>query len=476
MKNQTITKLIFANATCLAFVGCGATESTPEQLNVLMFIVDDLRPELGCYGREGVISPNIDALAASGAQFTRSYCNIPVSGASRASLLTGNRPTRNQFLTYECYAEQDNPEAIAIGKWFKEQGYTTISNSKIFHHQDDCDESWDENWRPTLKGGNWADYITPENIALLKSKKRAPAFECADVEDNAYGDGITAEKTIADLERLAKTGEPFFLGCGFVKPHLPFNAPKKYWDLYSRDEIKVPENFVLLNNSIPEIAFQSQHYSSELCSYKDIPKKGSVTEEQAKELIHGYHAAMSYTDAQIGKVLDALKRTGLDKNTVVILFGDHGWNLGEHSIWCKHAQFETSLNTPMIIHSPKIAARQVDEIVEYVDIYPTLCDLAGIESPTHLDGESLRPLMEGNSKGWKNFAICKYQNGTTLISGNYFYTEWRSRESGKFLGRMLFDHSTDPNENNNLAELPEHKELVEKLQAELEAKRGFDYK
>ncbi len=473
MKNSTLSKLLLLNASCLSLYSCG--ESEREKLNVLMLIVDDLRPELGCYGTPGVISPNIDALAASSTQFTHSYCNIPVSGASRASLLTGIRPGRFRYLAYDCLAEHDNPEAIAIGKWFKDQGYTTISNSKIFHHQNDFAQAWDENWRPKLKSGNWADYVADENIERLNKNKPRPPFECLDVEDNAYGDGMTAEKTIADLERLAKTGEPFFLGCGFVKPHLPFNAPKKYWDMYSRDDITLPENFKLLNNSIPEIAFQAQGYWGELRVYKDIPAQGSVCEDMAKDLIHGYHAAMSYTDAQVGKVLDALKRTGLDKNTVVILFGDHGWNLGDHGTWCKHSQFETALNTPMLIHSPKIKGRQVDQIVEYIDIYPTLCELAGIEAPANLDGSSLRPLMEGESEGWKNYAICKYLNGVTLVQGDYFYTEWRDRNSGKYQGRMLYDHSTDPNEDNNLAELPEYKEIVDKLQAELEAKRGFDY-
>ncbi len=473
MKNSTLSKFLLLNASCFSLYSCG--ESEPEKLNVLMLVVDDLRPELGCFGAEGVVSPNIDALAAVGTTFTRSYCNIPVSGASRASLLSGMRPTRDIFLSYECYGQNDVPDITPIGLWFKEQGYTTISNSKISHHQDDWGESWDDNWRPTLKNKKWDDYVSDENIALKNSNQPAPAFECIDVEDSAYGDGMTAEKTIADLERLAKTGEPFFLGCGFVKPHLPFNAPKKYWDLYSRDDIELPENFELLNNSIPEVAFQAQGYWGELRVYKDIPKWGSVSEAQAKELIHGYRAAMSFTDAQVGKVLDALKRTGLDKNTVVILFGDHGWNLGDHGTWCKHSQFETALNTPMIIHSPKIKSGSVSEIVEYVDIYPTLCELAGIEAPAHLEGESMRPLMEGDSEGWKNFAICKYQNGVTLVSGDYFYTEWHNRKDGKFQGRMLFDHSQDPTEDYNLAELPEYKELVDRLQAELEAKRGFDY-
>ena len=461
-------------------MSCNANaQQEVQKKNVLFLIVDDLRPELGCYGADYMHTPNIDKLASKSHLFTRSYCNAPVSGASRASLLTGARPNVERYVNYYASASVDNPTATPISKWFSENGYTTVSNGKVFHNFNDWADTWDDLWAPKLKSGKWTDYLIDENIELtnkLKDPNGVP-YEAADVEYNEYGDGKTADKTIADLKKFAKTGEKFFMACGFVKPHLPFNSPKKYWDLYDVEDIILPDNYELPNSTIPEIAFSSQHYSSELRNYYGMPKKGSIDKEVAKNLIHGYRASVSYSDDMIGKVMAALKETGLDKNTIVVLIGDHGWLLGEHNSWCKHANLEKAMRTPMLVYSPDFARdrkKVVNEIVEYVDLYPTMCDLAGITTPSHLAGSSMRGLMEGKDDDWKNFAVSKYQNGTTVIVGDYFYTQYITPK-GKFLGEMLFDHSTDPEENNNIAIDPKFKDVVDVMRKHIEEKRGFDY-
>ena len=449
------------------------------ELNVLLIAVDDLRPELGCYGETNIISPNIDAFAESGTMFRRAYCNVPVSGASRASLLTGTRPNRDRFIQFYSVAEEDNPSATAISQWFKDNGYKTISNGKIFHELRDWDDSWDELWRGKTACGTWYDYASDANIAAMQTAEKAgESFEILDVSDDVYLDGKTANKTIEDLKKLAESGERFFLGAGFLKPHLPFNAPKKYWDMYPREDIVLPDNYKQGKGTgnKPDVAFWAQHNWSELRHYTDIPKNGPLDEEKAKDVIRGYMASVTYTDAMIGKILNTLEETGLAENTVVLLFGDHGWLLGEHGLWCKHSNFEPTLNTPLIIRSPKLKGEKVvEQIVEYVDIYPTLCDLANIELPTHLDGSSLKGLMKGETEGWKNYAIAKYQNGTTYIEGDYFYTEWRHKDTGKYLGRMLYDRTIDPEENTSLIKDPKYQEVVKDMKTKLEQRRGFDY-
>lgn len=245
--------------------------------------------------------------------------------------------------------------------------------------------------------------------------------------------------------------------------------------MYDSSTIDLPDNYILKNNSIPEIAFSSQHYWSELRAYYEVPEKGALSDAQAKQMILGYRVATTYADAMIGRILDALRNTGLDKNTIVILLGDHGWNLGEHGIWCKHANFNTSLNAPLIISGPNIPKnKKVNEIVEFIDIYPTICDLTKTEIPESVEGQSLVELMKGNHKDWKNYAVCKYQYGTTLIVGQTFYTEYNDKQGG-IKGIMLFDHATDPDENENIAPLKDNVQLVQKLSTQLKQLRGFDY-
>jgi iduronate 2-sulfatase len=430
------------------------TLSTVKQ-NVLFLMMDDLRPELSAYGQSQISSPNIDALAKSGVTFKRAYCNVPVCGASRASILTGIRPTADRFLKYNASITKETPNILTLVKHFKNQGYTTISNNKITHLKRDIKE-WDEEWYPYVKG--WRDYQSKENINLEKKGEHGYAYENPDIEDAAYYDGKTANKSILDLKRLKVEGNPFFMAVGFVKPHLPFNAPKKYWDLYKESEITLPKNN-FFSESAPKIA---NHSWGELRYYKDIPKKGQVSDAVAKKLIHGYYAAVSYVDAQVGKVLKELEMLGLKENTVVVLVGDHGWSLMEHGLWVKHSNFEVALQVPLIISASNIPKdRRTNSIAELVDLYPTLCELTNISIPPHVDGESLVEALQTPSKVFKNTALARWQKGETLIADNLFYTEWQRND--KTIARMLYDHNTDSEENRNLAMEASFSETVDSL-------------
>ena len=336
----------------LILLSCKSTKenrtlNNTKKKNVLFIMVDDLRPELNIYGQSQIISPNIDALAKSGITFNRAYCNVPVCGASRASLLTGIRPTSTRFLTYFSSIKKEAPNVLNLVKHLKNEGYTTISNNKITHIKNDIDE-WDEEWYPSTK--NWRDYQSKNNISLEKNGQHGYPYENLDIDDASYYDGKTTIKSIEDLKKLKKTSNPFFLAVGFVKPHLPFNAPKKYWDLYDAKKIKLPKNSIF-PESAPRIA---NHKWGELRYYKDIPKEGQVSETMAKKLIHGYYASVSYVDAQIGKLLRGLDELGLRDDTVIILVGDHGWSLMEHGLWVKHSNFEVALQVPLIVSASTI--------------------------------------------------------------------------------------------------------------------------
>lgn len=442
------------------------TNNTPK--NILFIAVDDLRPELNFYGAKHIKSPNLDQLADESLVFNRAYCNVPVCGASRASLLTGMRPTRNRFINYKTRADVDVPYAISLPKLLKQNGYTTISTGKIYHTNEDDSLSWNERWFPK---GNIRNYQLEKNIVengkANLAMGGASAFEMAAVNDTAYFDGKIAQKGIADLKKLKNSKQPFFLALGFMKPHLPFNAPKKYWDLYDRNTIELPESY-LQPKSTPKKAF---HNFGELRNYGNIPRKGQIFDDLAKELIHGYYACVSYVDAQIGLVLDELKRLELEDDTIVILWGDHGWNLGDHKLWCKHVTFETALRTPLIIKVPgKTKGTKTESITEYIDIYPSLTELIGLETPDTVEGKSFVPIINGKDSD-KDWAVSKFKDAVTLIKGDLFYTEW-TKDDGVAYERMLFDHKTDPLELDNLAEKPGYQEKVKELAFELREKWG----
>lgn len=442
-----------------------------ERPNVLFIAVDDLRPELACYGKRHIHSPHMDRLAASGVLFERAYCMVPTCGASRASLMTGIRPARKRFVNYLTWAEKDAPGIRTMNTQFKQNGYRTLSLGKIFHHPKDNAQGWSEPaWKP--KGISW--YQRPENQKWHTKRqkqgkrKRGPAWESADVPDNAYADGVLAEKAIATLQQLKDQEEPFFLAVGFFKPHLPFIAPQKYWDLYDHDKIQLPANY-----HVPQEApKESIHTSGELRSYAGIPPKGPVSEESARNLIHGYYACVSYTDAQIGKLLDELDRLKLADNTIVVLWGDHGWNLGDHTLWCKHSCYESSMQIPLIVRAPGIKGGQRRAaLIESIDVYPSLCKLAGLPLPKHLQGQSFAGLMHDPQADWKQAAVGRYRNGDTIRTDKFRFTEY-TNPKGKRTARMLYDHVEDPDENSNISNT--HPEATRDLTSELHRLKGRD--
>jgi iduronate 2-sulfatase len=448
-----------------AAVAMGSGAQT-KPMNVLFIAVDDLRPELGCYGHPVVKSPHIDQLAATGAAFSRAYCNIAVCGASRASIMSGVRPGVKRFVGHDCYLDQHLPGAVSLPMHFRNNGYRTISLGKVFHHQNDSKGSWDVNWRPKSdNGSSWRDYLLPENLALdVRDNGRGMPYEKADVPDVAYFDGKIALKAIEEMKIAAAGNKPFFLAVGFLKPHLPFNAPAKYWDLYSEKDIRLPMNGTKPKDA-PDV---SMHTFGELRAYAGIPPSGPVPDELAKKLIHGYYACVSYTDAQIGKLLEALDEAGLAEQTIVVLWGDHGYHLAEKGLWCKHCNYEKVLRVPLIVRAPGFAPKvKSDHLVELVDVYPTLCDLAGLAKPFQLQGNSLVPLLMGENPVWKDAVFSRWVKGETIITRDRSYTAWINDPSESPFARMMYDYATDPDETVNVSGLPGYESDVKDLHYKL---------
>lgn len=438
--------------------------ASKQPLNVLFLMADDMRPELGCYGVEEIKTPHIDRLAGSGMLFQNAYCNVPVSGASRASLLTGVYPRHpKRFVDFDAWASKDAPQAIPISRWFTDQGYYTVSNGKVFHNIADHAESWSEYpWRvhPEGYGADWAEYNKWElwmndvsGRTIHPKTMRGPFCESPDVADTAYDDGKATLRTIADLRRLKAKGEPFFLACGFWRPHLPFNAPKKYWDMYRREDIPLADNRYL-----PEGLPKGVTGSREIFSYARV----TDTDDEAfqREAKHGYYASISYIDAQIGQILQALDELGLADNTIVVLLGDHGWHLGEHTFWGKHNLMDRATHVPLLVRVPGCKPDRTEEVVEFVDIYPTLCDLCGLAQPEgQLEGKSFVPLLKDARQSTKKYAYIQWTGGDNAVDKRYNYAEWLRHDGTK--DRMLFDHQKDAAENKNRAGEKEYRKAIE---------------
>jgi arylsulfatase A-like enzyme len=466
---------------CLLFVlilsSCKGSvlDQPPGKPNVLLFYVDDLRPELASYGAAHIQSPHIDALAEKGVKFTNAYCNVPVCGASRASMLTGMLPTKNRFLDYKTFVERETPEAITLPQLFKNNGYTTISNGKIYHHLDDRESDWDEVWRPYAFDVNtsglaptdywqslWKDYQNPDNRRHYKATDRGPAYESAAVSDSTYIDGLLTEKLIRDLRQLKKNPKPFFLTAGFINPHLPFNAPKKYWDLYDRKTIRQPENYNYTPKDAPEISISNW---AEMRSYSNIPKQGQVSDSLAIDLIHGYYATVSYTDALIGKILKELEAQKLSENTLVILVSDHGYNLQEHTQWTKFTNYNTATQVPLIIYNPLSKSNGTTAaLTSLIDIYPTLVELCELKAPKEqLDGTSLVPILKNPELEGRKHVFIKRANGFTLKTKAYSYTEFINAADNSVLDKMLYDHRENKVENTNVV----YKKAFQSIAAEM---------
>lgn len=450
------------------------------QYNVLFIAVDDLRPQMGCYGNEIAQTPAMDRLASEGILFTRAYCQQAVCSPSRTSLMLGLRPDTTRVYDLRTHFRKNLPKVVTLPQAFKQHGYHTQSFGKIFHSGLDDPASWsvrsdfvatsDPDGYRVAPPQDTSQPVTLEKKRSTRARKRGPSWEAPDVPDAALPDGRIAANATAALRHLAD--KPFFLAVGFLKPHLPFVAPKKYFDLYQAEDMQIASNRFPPRNA-PEYAMTN---FGELRTYSDIPSSGPLSEEKSLELVRAYHAAMSYTDAQVGKLLSELDRLHLREKTIVILWGDHGWHLGDHGLWCKHTNFEVATRAPLILSVPGTKARDVESaaLVEFVDIAPTLLQLCGIDPPAGLEGSSLVPLLDSPNRKWKTAAFSQYPRsgnvmGYSMRTEQYRYTEWLDRAKGQTLAVELYDHMTDPEENENIALRAENAELTRTLSMQLRA-------
>ena len=426
---------------------------------------------LNCYGDKTVISPNIDRLARQGTLFQSAYCQQAVCAPSRASLLTGLRPDKTQVWDLKTLIRDRTPDALTLPQYFKEHGYETAAIGKVFDPRS-VDAGHDSvSWT--------VPYSPPRGKRWIKARERV-STENVDAPEALYMDGSIADRAIELIDQFKKEEKPFFLAVGFKKPHLPFVAPKKYWDLYQRDQFRIAP-FQEHSKYAPEFAFQP---GWELRHYADIPKEGKIPEEKQLELIHGYHACVSFVDAQIGRVIDELKKQNLLDNTIIVLWGDHGWHLGDHSIWCKHTNFEQATRAPLIFVAPGFPKnQQASAPVEFVDVFPTLCELAGLPVPEGLDGVSLVSVLKDAAKKVKDFAISQYHRnvpGVGLVEGyalrneRFRYVEWlkdyrdkRIYDEKNIIARELYDYQNDPLETVSLAYSVSFQPLVKELHRQL---------
>ena len=443
-----------------------------EKQNILFISIDDFRPKISSYGETKMITPNIDKLASEGLQFNNAYTNIAVCGASRASIMTGIRPSEKRFNDFSTRASVDTPNAIPLNRIFKENGYETISYGKIYHHKDDFQEYWTEK-----DGGQiQSDFQDPISIARIENAERGeygkkqPTFEYPDVDDYAYNDGKITKRAINKLKALKSKNKPFFMAIGYVSPHLPLIQPKKYWDMYDHDAIKLADNSFQPKNS-PDIAIEAQHNSAEMRkNYLDIPENGKLDDSLARNLIHGYYASVTYMDALIGELIKALDDLGLRENTTIVFWSYHGYFLGEHGFWCKHSTFEEAVKIPFIISSPNhIKNKTTASFTELVDVYPTLCEIANIKAPTYLQGESLIPVLENPSTILKTEVYTRYKQGEAVIDKDFSYTEFYEGE--KYLGNMLYDNLNDYKQNTDISKLSSNELIVKKYRKKLKVMR-----
>jgi arylsulfatase A-like enzyme len=498
----------------IASLSVSAQKKQQSKPNILFIAVDDLKPILGCYGNTLVKTPNIDRLAKMATVFNSNYCQQAVCGPTRASIMTGRRPDVTQIWNLTTQMRDINPDIVTLPQYLISQGYETSGIGKIYHPSSAIGGVDPVSWSiPYLKSKEKdfaADFgepangqyqlaatkalMTPEMIKERKQKNKelaqendenpksikGPSTECIDVPDNAYQDGVNALLAKEQIIALSKKEKPFFMAVGFSKPHLPFVAPKKYWDLYNRDEMPIAVFQEHAKNS-PLIAY---HQSGELRNYPDITEYVTLPAdslriglklEKQKELVHGYYAAVSYMDAQVGILLNTLESLGTLDNTIIVLWGDHGWHLGDHDLWHKHTVFEQATKAPLIIAGPGIKAGKTNSFSEFVDVFPTICNLAGVPIPTPLDGKSLKPLMLKNTASVKEFSVSQYPRklkkeeaaslgykksnlmGYTLRTERYRYTIWmndftskQAFETSKVYASELYDYEKDPLEKVNV--------------------------
>ncbi|WP_343329635.1 sulfatase [Polaribacter staleyi] len=439
----------------LFLITISALSAQQKQPNILFIAIDDLRPQLNAYGLNHMITPNLDALASEGRLFANHFAQVPTCGASRAVMLTGKN-LKSKAEIFHPYLgnslaekpETEHPETFI--HHLKRNGYYTIGMGKISHsiggrrkNKLELPHSWDS------FVNNKDGYQMYAN-GQKRNNKTTPPFEMLDVEDDVYPDGRVAQLAIKELEKRADLEKPFFMAVGFLRPHLPFSAPKKYWDLYDRATIPLSPN-----PDAPEgVAEEFLHDNSEFFGQYYSPEKGGagkrISDEYARQVIHANFASVSFVDAQVGKVLDKLKELKLDKNTIVVVWGDHGWHLGDQTIWGKHSTFENALKSTMIVKTPKMkkAGTQTKSLIASVDIYPTLCDLANIKKPENLDGKSFVGILKKPKKTTRKAVLSYWRDQISMRTNRYRLAVFND---GKKQEMMLFDHQKDPNETINIA-------------------------
>lgn len=504
---------------CASFILAGELTAA-DKPNILFIAIDDLRPELGCYGSPAVKSPNLDALAARGMRFDRAYCQEAICSPSRASLMTGTRPDTNGLThNYIDFSAVDK-SLTTLPNHFANYGYETVFCGKIYHRSEHSPESWTrkpahklvkvprpkspyalaENQK--LRNDNFKAMLEKYGEAAKRGLGSGPAYESADVPDHRYIDGYNTELAIATLKQMTsdKVDKPIFLAMGYKLPHLNWIAPKKYWDLYDRDKIQLASQ----TGGPKDGAAMGLHASFELRTRAGIPKYGPLGDELSRTLLHAYYASVSYVDAQIGKLISTLEETGIRDNTFIIVWGDHGWHLGEMGIWGKATNYEIATRVPLIASTPNMKAKgSVSKgLVELLDIYPTLCDLAGLPKPNHIEGSSFAAVLDDPEVEIKKAAISQFPNpalrewaanplspemretffgplindveakiikqqgdvwdrnlfenhltGYTLRTDRYRLVAWRDHRdpASKPIFTELFDHEKDPTETVNVA-------------------------
>lgn len=476
--NLLLTLFGLIGASC-GIVSAADTDGVAAKRNVLFIAVDDLRPSLGCYGDTLVKSPNIDRLAQQSRRFTRAYCHQAVCGPSRNSILTGRLPDNTRVWHNRNLFRDTLPDLVTLPEYFKNHGYHAQSLGKVFSGRDRVEELDPRSWSvpPLLKAPGWTNYALEENQG--RGGKKA-ATEMADLPDEGYSDGKLAALAERTLEDLSRRKQPFFLAVGFSKPHLPFCAPKKYWDLYDSANFDLPRNTERTLGA-PDIAY---HEHRELGGYKGVPENEQVGPEQACHLRHGYYACVSYVDAQVGKLLDALDRLGLKENTIVVFWGDHGYSLGEADRWCKGTNFEGDTRVPLMFRVPGMAEPGIatDALIEYVDIYPTVVELAGLAPAPDLDGKSMVSVLNDPRHKGRPFVLSQFARpfkptspevmGYSIRTHVHRYTRWVQWPSRETLHEELYDYGSDRSavqqgaflvERENVVSRPEYRELREQL-------------
>lgn len=512
MIKQYSSKVCTILLVLILTTSCQKLAEEKPKYNVLFVSVDDLRPTLGVYGDTIAVTPNIDQLAAEGMTFRQTYTQAAVCAPSRASLMTGVRPDSTRVWHLGDKFRELDSNIVTMPQYFKKFGYHTVNLGKIFHNYMPDSVSWDEpDLRPKqyLKPDwlgrdgetfyiseevNSSQVIKRDSLLKLRPKRYAdgwntgPAWEAADVHDSLYYDGAQNELTKRTLTRLAKMDKPFYMGLGYFRPHLPFTAPKKYWDLYNVDNIPLA-----VNPNVPENApIQTMNSMYELRHYDGFghinhpTQNSNISVDTVRTLKHGYYASVSYVDALLGDLIVHMKKIGIYENTIIIVWGDHGWKLGEHNSWGKMTNYNIDLKVPMIVRYPNQTNRgaQTHEITELVDMFPSLCELANIEVPKYMQGNSFVPLLENPELKWKKAAFSQFHRrpritpdgkrymGYSINTRDYHYIEWHTWNHktglpGEMTDIELYHSKNDPYETVNIAHKEKYKSVIEKLGKQL---------